>query len=173
MVTTAGRLLVAAPGLFDPNFLRTVIVVLTHNEEGAFGLVLNRPSDSPVADHLPELASSTADPAVVFVGGPVEPEVAFALQRDEEGAGAVPGVGVVDLMDGASPPTDCRVFAGYAGWGPAQLDAELEEGSWYVVDAMVDDVFTDDPGALWAGVLRRQGGHLALIASFPLDPSLN
>jgi putative transcriptional regulator len=172
-----GQLLVASPILLDPNFVRTVILVLQHDQEGAVGVVLNRPSGEEVLRHLPEWAPRLEDPAVVFIGGPVDPAVAIGVVRTTRPAEptAVSGVGMVDLEEdpasvGAGP---VRIFSGYAGWGAGQLEAELAEGAWVVVPANAEDVFTDRPSALWSEVLKRQGGKLAMMASFPLDPSLN
>jgi putative transcriptional regulator len=184
--TTKGRLLVATPRLGDPNFERTVVFMLEHGDEGALGLVLNRPSDIEVGVPLPEWSRFAGQPSVVFVGGPVSQGSAIALGR--VGGGAAPplgdafepvlgGVGVVDL--GIDPDVlgaaldDLRVFTGYAGWGEGQLEAELEEGAWYVVDALPDDAFSSRPSRLWAAVLRRQPPPLNRVALYPPDLSLN
>lgn len=174
----AGRLLVASPRLVDPNFVRTIVALLNHDEQGAMGLVVNRPSDVPVADHLPEWMTRLASPPVVFSGGPVEPSVAIGLRRSyEEGPRATPisGVAMVNFAEDEVEETagDVRVFAGYAGWGPGQLEDEIEEESWIVVPAFAGDVFSQAPEALWARVLGRQGGQIALLASMPIDPQLN
>jgi putative transcriptional regulator len=170
----SGRLLVASPTLLDPNFIGAVILILEHNDDGAFGLVLNHPSDSPVEDHLPWLAGRTGEPGVVFVGGPVEPAIAIALERSEEGTQPTPlhGVAILDVgsEDGDS---ECRVYSGYSGWGAGQLEGEIDEEAWITVDAAAADVFSADPQGLWHRVLRRQGGHLSLLATYPRDPSLN
>lgn len=179
-----GRLLVATPLLVDPNFARSVILMLEHGDEGAVGLVLNRPSETPVADVLPDWADHVAEPPVVYVGGPVSPDGAICLGRSHVlgAVGVDPWtffdgvVGTVDLTAGprALPKTtQVRVYAGYAGWGGEQLAAEIEIGSWYVVDGGVDDVFCVDPDDLWRTVLKRQRGDLAMVANFPSDPSLN
>jgi putative transcriptional regulator len=172
-----GRLLVASPLLVDPNFYRTVVLVLQHGEEGAVGVVLNRPSVEGVGAYLPEWEGRLEEPGVVFVGGPVEPAVAIGVVRNPVPGDptAVEGVGLVDLAaDPASIDRGAvRVFSGYAGWGAGQLEGELAEGAWIVVGAHEEDVFTDRPDELWTAVLRRQGGRLALLATFPPDPSLN
>lgn len=180
----AGRLLVATPLLRDPNFVRTTIFVAEHSPEGAVGVVLNRPSDTDVAGVLPSWGDAVTSPGVVFVGGPVAQEGALALARigdpvlPESGFQlVVDGFGVVDLEGDsaliAPRLAGLRVYAGYAGWGPGQLDAEIAEGSWYVVDGAPDDVFCARPEVLWRDVLRRQGGELALVSTFPADPTLN
>jgi putative transcriptional regulator len=177
------RLLVAAPSLRDPNFERTVVLVVEHAEEGALGVVLNRPSDTDLAVALPRWEAVAAEPPVVFVGGPVAPTAAIGL-----GAASAPGevegwrpifagIGSLDLEhdpdDLAVPVRDVRIFAGYAGWSPGQLEEEVESGAWYVVDALPDDARCPEPDDLWSAVLRRQGGPLALVANFPPDPSMN
>lgn len=174
---TAGTLLVASPLLVDPNFYKTVVFILQHDLEGAVGVVLNRPSEEAVENHLPEWARRLEDPPVVFVGGPVDPAVAIGVVRSDRPAEptALLGVGMVDLGSdpAAGTPGPVRVFSGYAGWGPGQVEAELEEGAWLVLEAEPDDVFTQNPAELWSIVLRRQGGKVAMLATFPLDPSMN
>jgi putative transcriptional regulator len=161
----------------DPNFFKTVVFVLQHDSEGAVGVVLNRPSEELVESHLPEWARRLEDPPLVFVGGPVDPAVAIGVVRSDRSAEptALGGVGMVDLAGdpAAGPPGPVRVFSGYAGWGAGQLEAELEEGAWLVVRAEPDDIFTRDPALLWSMVLRRQGGRIAMLATYPLDPSMN
>jgi putative transcriptional regulator len=182
-VRLRGRLLVAAPPLVDPNFDRTVVYLLEHGSEGALGLVLNRPGDTELREALPDWSALAAEPPVVFAGGPVSPESVIALARSEvtdEREGWVPvgnGVGTVDL---ARAPEDVpvvlegvRVFVGYAGWAPDQLEEELEHGAWFVVDADLDDVFGAHPRDLWRRVLRRQSGKLAMFANCPADASTN
>ncbi|MGF1664993.1 MAG: YqgE/AlgH family protein [Acidimicrobiia bacterium] len=173
-MSLAGRLLVASTMLGDPNFDRTVVFMLQHDDEGALGLVLNRPSDSAVHDHLPWLAGAVIEPYMVFVGGPVEPEIAIALESTQAPVRptALQGVGLADVNQ-ADEGALLRVFSGYSGWGEGQLEGELAEGAWIVVVAEPGDVFTADPGGLWARVLRRQGGHLTLLSTYPPDPSLN
>lgn len=146
------------------------MVVCEHDEDGALGVVLNRATSEPVDAHLPHLADQVAAPPVVFVGGPVQPEVAVALAEGTDH----PFLGNVGLADPEEPPSGrVRVFAGYAGWGPGQLEAELEEGAWAVVDGDPDDIFHDRPDHLWERVLRRQHGDVALWATLPADPTMN
>ena len=177
----AGKLLVATPELVDPNFFRTVVLIVEHDDvEGALGVVLNRPSDAQVAEYLPEWASYTAPP-VVHVGGPVTPDVAIGIVDTpvEPPESWTPVVGDIGLFDLSTSPAEvggvvrARVFAGYAGWVAGQLEAELLVRSWFVVDAAADDVFTDDPAGLWRRVLRRQQGPLSWYADYPPDPALN
>ena len=177
-----GRLLVATPNLSDPNFFRTVVLVIEHGDDGALGVVLNRPSELEVAEPLPAWADVAAQPPVVFVGGPVSPGSAICLARVRPANGdgwepLVGSVGAVDLNlgpDEMTPrPEEVRVFAGYAGWGPRQLEAEIHSGGWFVVDAEPDDALFPLPDDLWSAVLRRQPGRLALFACYPPDPALN
>jgi putative transcriptional regulator len=170
-----GSLLVATPALLDPNFARTVVLVAEHGEDGAMGVVLNRPSGTSVGDAVPELASLAGEEEPLYVGGPVATNAVIALAEVEDPGDAsellLGDVGFV--QDPAVPTKRGRVFLGYAGWSPGQIESELGEQSWIVVPAEPDDVFSEDPGELWSRVLRRQGGGLALLATMPLDPSLN
>lgn len=171
--SVAGRLLVSAPTLTDPNFFRTVVLILQHDEAGAVGVVLNRPSSEAVVDHLPAWSEVLAPPPVVFVGGPVQPEVAIGLVHGHGVSSVVEGVAVADLGAGPDPGVVARIFSGYAGWGPSQLESELAEDAWIVVDARSEDVFDSDPEGLWSRVLRRQPGMLRMLAAYPVDPELN
>jgi putative transcriptional regulator len=178
-----GRLLIATPMLRDPNFDRTVVMLLDHNGDGALGVVLNRPSAMAVADPLPQWVDHVAEPAVVFVGGPVSPGSAICLAqaRDEVTRdGWQPlfaGLGTIDLSLGPSDLGgtigDLRVFAGYAGWGPGQLEAEIDAGAWYVTRPRPGDALCAEPEALWRAVLRRQGGAIAALATYPKELSVN
>ena len=174
----SGRLLVAAPSLEDPNFFRTVVVVLDHGDEGALAVVLNRPGAAAVADILPQWAplAELAPPANIFHGGPVAPDAVIALARCT--SGCPPGwhevVGDVGTVDLSVPPDaqptaldGVRLFSGYAGWAPGQLEAEVEQRAWFVVAADADDAMGSEPDSLWHDVLRRQGGELALLAGYP------
>ena len=173
--TLRGRLLVAAPSLRDPNFVRSVILIAEHGDEGAMGLVLNRPSATSVGEAVPELGSLSSDDDPVYVGGPVAAGSVLALAEVEDPADAselvLGDVGFVQDPDVTARRG--RIFVGYAGWSAGQIEAELEEETWIVVPAHADDVFSDEPDALWSAVLRRQGGPLALLATMPPDPSLN
>ena len=184
MADWEGRLLVATPLLSEGTFARTVVQLLAHGEQdGAFGVVLNRPTETPLADVLPGWALLAPDPAQVFDGGPVQESAAVCVARigltatEPRGYVLVPGtprLATVDLdLDAAPEVEQVRVFAGYAGWSPGQLEAEVEEGSWWVLDGLPSDVFTERPDLLWRQVLRRQGVPLAFAATHPGDPSLN
>jgi putative transcriptional regulator len=190
-----GSLLVASPLLGDPHFNRTVVYVVDHGEHGTTGLVLNRPSTAPIVDLLPQWWELASPPKRLFYGGPVERDAALCLGRTaprpagaiaDGGAGEpVPfgwrtvsgSVGLVDLDSEpaalAAVVTDLRVFAGYAGWGASQLVDEIEAGAWLILAGHAGDVFAEPEVDLWASVLRRQGGRLALLASYPPDPRLN
>lgn len=178
----AGRLLVATPLLDDPNFWRTVVLLCSHDEEGSFGLVLNRPLESAVLDLVPNWRSFVATPQVMFAGGPVDRTQGFALGRSREPieedwwAPVGPGVGLLGFE--GDPTTlgiveHVRVFAGYAGWGAGQLEDEVAEEAWFVVEALPDDAFSAAPERLWQDVLDRQRGELRLFAHFPDDPRWN
>ncbi len=176
-----GRLIVATPDLRDPNFSRTVVLMLEHNEEGALGVVLNRPLDLPVSDVLPDWADVASAPVCLFVGGPVSPTSVIGLGRgDGDGDGFQPlfdGLATLDLeldpLETALGLEGLRVFVGYAGWSPGQLDDELTAGGWLVLDLLPADPFSADPATLWRTVLRRQGGRVAMLATAPEDPSTN
>ena len=185
-VPLGGRLLVAAPKLDEPTFARTVVLLLDHDEDGTLGLVLNRPSRVPVGHLLPAWDGRCTGSDVIFTGGPVADDSALGLgllpgpyDGDEpEGFRRVAGpFGLVDLdldPDEILGDLDAlRVFAGYAGWSPGQLEDELAEGAWYVVDVAPGDVFGDDTETLWQRVLRRQPGELAFVATPSSDPTLN
>jgi putative transcriptional regulator len=182
--STKGRLLVAAPSLSDPNFRRTVVMMLEHDDaQGALGVVLNRPSFTEVAGPLPEWEPVAAFPDVFFLGGPVTPGNVIGLARvwpEAEGEGVTPLIDRLAVVDLNRAPTElgamveeARAFAGCAGWGVGQLEAEIGVGAWFVVDALADDALSPEPEELWAGVLRRQGGRLAMFSTFPPELSMN
>lgn len=183
----AGRLLVATPVLTEPNFARAVVAVLQHtDEDGALGVVVNRPSELVLGDVLPAWHDLAAEPAVVFTGGPVQPQAAICLGRSRPGAprsgsfAGLAGTGLLGTVDLDADPDELRpalellrVFAGYAGWAAGQLEAEVQEGAWWVLDALPGDAFAPRPELLWGQVLRRQGPPLAFAACYPVDPTLN
>jgi putative transcriptional regulator len=182
---TKGRLLLATPPLEDPNFDRTVIYILEHHDEGALGVVLNRPSPEELGEPLDAWADLQSDPSLVFVGGPVEPDALIALARtlqplDEADEHLAPLSGDLASADLAADPLDVipsisalRVFRGYSGWGPGQLEGEIEAGAWLVLDPDPEDVFTPAPDELWRSVLRRQPGRLSWLAGAPDDLAAN
>lgn len=176
-----GQLLIAGATLPDPNFARTVVLVCEHSDDGALGLVLNRAGGLLVAEAAPELSELAGDDALIGEGGPVQTDALLVLGEFEDASHAaicVTGtVGLVgdgsDIDELAAVTRRARVFAGYAGWGPGQLDAELERDDWFVAPAGVDDIFDPDPEELWQRVLARKGGHYAVVARMPIDPSVN
>jgi putative transcriptional regulator len=182
---TKGRLLLATPPLEDPNFDRTVIFMLEHHDEGAIGVVINRPSIESLDEPLDRWIELQCTPSSVFTGGPVDQNALIALaqtaeQVDEETEHLSPIVGTIASADLTADPAlvagdvlGVRVFRGYAGWGPGQLEVEIAAGSWMVLDSQTDDVFSDDPEELWRTVLRRQPGRLAWLADAPDDLSVN
>lgn len=182
-VSHAGRLLVASPVIGDPNFERTVVLLLDHDPEGALGVVLNRPSDLEAAEVLPGWSDLTARPGVVFSGGPVEQEGIIGLGRrtGDDVTGpfqvTVGTIGVVDLsvepLDAIGTVDGLRLFAGYAGWGAGQLESEVVGGGWWIADADPADPLTEVPEDLWSAVVGRQAEPLRRWAFYPPDPSLN
>jgi putative transcriptional regulator len=176
-----GQLLLAAPSLHDPNFLRTVVLIGVHNDDGAMGVILNRPSNVTVGEAVPQLQPAVDELERVYVGGPVAPTSVVCLAEFTDPACAelivlgrigfpAAGAAVEDL---ARATARWRVFAGYAGWGEGQLDAELERGDWISDTALPEDVFSDRAEAMWSSVLTRKGGSYALVARMPVDPSSN
>jgi putative transcriptional regulator len=185
----AGRLLVASPVLGDPNFRRSVVLIVEHEAaQGTLGVILNRPTEVPVGQVLEPWTELATSPSVVFSGGPVAPTSALALALvpgTDEPVGwhpldGTPGMARLGLVDLDVPPgllaaaiARLRVYAGYAGWAVGQLQAEIDEGAWYVLPAEPADAFDAEPVRLWPAVLRRQGGEMAYIATYPDDPSQN
>jgi putative transcriptional regulator len=181
--TLTGRLLVASPQLAGTPFSRAVILLLDHDEDGALGVVVNHPTPVEVADVLPSWQPYASGPGVVFQGGPVALDSALCLAAVDgtvEPLGWRRVLGALGLVDLDAPPElvagdlgAMRIFAGYAGWSPGQLESELAEGSWFVVEAEPGDAFDTDPEGLWRRVLRRQPGELAWLSTWPDDPSMN
>jgi putative transcriptional regulator len=183
MESLRGQLLIASPKIVDPNFRRVVVYMAEHTEEGAMGVVLNRPAETTVGEAVPDLAWLAANDAdAVWVGGPVSPSSVIVLAEFddpseaallvEDDLGFVPAE-VEDRDAFAAGVRRARIFAGHAGWGPGQLEFELEEDSWIIEPAQRTDVFTAQPDALWSAVLRRKGSEYVLLATMPMDPSLN
>jgi putative transcriptional regulator len=184
-VQTKGRLLLATPPLDDPNFDRSVVYMIEHQPDGALGVVINRPTEEELDEPLDRWFSLQAPPQCVFEGGPVETGAMIALALtnhplSEPTEEIAPIAGSVASADLSTDPAlvagivrSVRVFRGYAGWGPGQLDAEIDAGAWLVLDADPADMFSDAPAALWRDVLRRQGGRLAWLALAPDDLSAN
>jgi putative transcriptional regulator len=178
-----GKLIVATPALGDPNFERTVVLMLEHGAEGALGIVLNRPTDTPLSEAVSDWAPLASPPAVVYLGGPVGIGTIIALgvtRSDDVPTGTERVTGPLVAVDLSVDPeslapalTGLRVWTGYAGWAAGQLEAELAQEAWFVVDADVSDATTSDPAALWRSVLGRQRGTLSWFSNFPEDPSHN
>src|SRR3954465_12705914 len=198
MHSLCGQLLIASPVLVDPNFHRTVLLIAEHTDEGAMGLVLNRPAETLVADAVPAPSELADAGAPVYVGGPGasdsvivlaefdEPSLAGALLDDDLGFGGRPPAAALPdaalgLVGSASADLDgvaggvrrARVFAGHSGWGPGQLEGELEDEAWIIEPPLREEIFSEDVSGLWAAILRRKGRRYALLSTMPLDPSLN
>ena len=181
MDSLAGHVLVASPSILDPNFERTVVLVTAHTDEGAIGVILNRCSEATVGEAVPQLSPVLDAHDQIYVGGPVNPQGVAVLAEfddpDDAGVVVMDDVGFValdDALEGDAPQLQrARVFAGVAGWGPEQLEEELERDDWIIEPAELGDIFTEDPDGLWSAVLQRKGGRYALVARMPIDPSLN
>jgi putative transcriptional regulator len=181
MESARGQLLIAGPGLLDPNFWRTVVLVIEHTEEGALGVVLNRPSETTAGEAVPQLSELVDDGDPVLIGGPVQPSAVIVLAEFEDSNEAAlvafEDIGVLGTSVGPDElgvgVRRARAFVGHAGWGPGQLDSELERGDWILEPAQREDAFAEDPRGLWSEVLTRKGGSYALVARMPADPSVN
>jgi putative transcriptional regulator len=174
-----GKLLVSSPSLVDPNFRKTVVLIAHHDDDGALGLVLSRPSAVPASEAVPSLEGLPGADAPVFVGGPVQPQAFMALAEfaDVEDA-AAPIFDHIGFVSADAEPDllsirRVRLFAGYAGWGAGQLEEEVANEDWILEPALADDAFTEEPDELWRVILRRKGGIYELVARMPEDPSLN
>jgi putative transcriptional regulator len=179
MESLQGQLLVSAPSLLDPQFRRTVVLIAHHDEDGAMGLVLTRPSDVAATDAVPSLVGLPGSDEPVYVGGPVQPEAFMVLAEFEDvSEAAAPIFGGIGFLPAEAEPDQLsirrlRLFAGYAGWGAGQLEAELAEPAWIVVPAVAGDAFATDPDELWRTVLHRAGSEYSLMETMPYDPDLN
>ncbi|MCY4664983.1 MAG: YqgE/AlgH family protein [Acidimicrobiaceae bacterium] len=172
----------ATPSLSDPNFRQTVLLMLEHSEEGALGVVLNRPSELTVSSAIEDWAAAVSRPRVVFVGGPVSQSSVIALASvalddvDESWSQVIGRIGTVDLEcdpDEVGGLDQVRIFAGYAAWAPGQLEAELAEDAWFVLELEGSDPFSEDPNELWWQVFARQQGDLRRLRLFPRNPADN
>ena len=181
MDSLRGQLLVAAPSLQDPNFFRTVVLIVEHTDEGAMGIVLNRAADTELQEAVPDLVGVPGIEDLMHVGGPVQPQTVILVAEFTDPEADTPlvvgSVGVVgaetDLDELPAAIIRGRAFAGYAGWGPGQLESELAEEAWFTVAPLPDDLLADEPDALWSTVLARKGGWHRVVARMPADPSLN
>ncbi len=173
----AGQFLVATPIISEPPFARTVVLLLEHDESGAIGLVLNSETNLPVKDHIQGIDTHLAEPPSIFIGGPVSSETAVSLGR---GRGleflrpnALVGIGIVNLEQPLDELEQLRIFAGYAGWSPSQLEFEVEEGAWWLMFPDLDEIFTSDVEGMWERTVARGPGTMPLHATYPRDPSNN
>src|SRR5947209_9300141 len=181
MESARGKLLIAGPMLLDPNFWRTVVLVIEHTDDGALGLVLNRPSETTVGEAISQLEELVDAGEELFIGGPVQPSSVIVLAEFEDPADAAliafDDVGVLGTGPSEEELTAGiragRAFLGHAGWGPGQLDGELERGDWILEPAKLEDAFSTEARLLWSEVLTRKGGSYALVARMPADPSMN
>ncbi len=175
--TLAGQFLVATPVISLPPFARTVVLMLEHDDSGAIGLVLNTVTDLRVKDHIPGLEDRLTEPHNVFLGGPVSSDTAVSLGR---GQGIeflrpppLPGIGLVDVEETLEGLDALRIFAGYSGWDPDQLEAEIEERAWWILFPNLDEIFTSHTEGMWERTVERGPGSLPLYSTYPFDPSAN
>ncbi len=180
MESLRGQLLISGGGLYDPNFRHTVVLVGEHNSDGALGVVLNRALNVTVDKVFPPLSGLVPPGELLFQGGPVQPESAVLLAEfaDPDFADLLVFGSVGFLVGDVSTDIQsrilrARVFAGYSGWGPGQLEAEMDADSWILDPARVEDVFTEAPDLLWSGVLERKGPEYKRLSRMPYDPSMN
>ena len=181
MDSLQGQLLIGAPSIFDPNFRQTVVLIAKHDDEGAMGVVLNRPLDTAVGEAAPQLAGLVDLDEPIFYGGPVQPSALVVLAEfDDPAAAALTVLGDIgfvaigtDLEEAAGATRRARVFAGHSGWDASQLESEMERDDWIVEPVTREDIFSNDAGELWTAVLERKGGQYAFMARMPFDPSLN
>lgn len=190
----AGHFLIAETDLQDPNFFRTVVLIIQHNEEGAFGLVVNRASEVTVGDVIEEASPSPIAALPVYVGGPVQQNYVFVLHNgvperyrsdysDEVSNGVIFEPSFQHILDYANsedyrePPEGStptiRVFAGYSGWGPGQLESELEQDAWFIHPAQGDVVFEEDAQDGWKAALSKKGSFYRIVAETGYNPSMN
>ena len=180
MDSLQGKLLISSGGLYDPNFRHTVVLIGRHTPDGALGVILNRMQDVAVADALPDLAALVPPGERLYLGGPVQPEGAVLLADfDRPELADLLVLGTVGFVTGEASPElargirRARVYVGYSGWGPGQLEAEMAADSWIVEDARPEDIFTDAPDLLWSRVLQRKGPQFRRLSRMPYDPSMN
>lgn len=180
MESLRGQLLISSGGLYDPNFRHTVVLIGEHNADGALGVVLNRALDVTVEESIPVLGELVPRGEVLYQGGPVQPGGAVLLAELAnpeladvpvfESVGFLVGEVSADIK---SSILRARVYTGYSGWGPGQLEGEMAADSWIIEPALVDDVFTDVPDLLWSRVLERKGPEYQMLSKMPYDPSTN
>ncbi len=181
--TLRGRLLVAAPDLHDPNFYHTVVFLLEHDERGALGVILNRPTDIQATDMFPEWQHRISDPPVIFQGGPVQPDAYIGLARlnsdvtPDHWIPIIDSVGLLSIQDEAKTDdleiSAFRLYSGYAGWGGEQLESEIDAGGWFTLPGAPQDVFESQPANLWFRLLRDHQGQWPWRVRPPADPTRN
>lgn len=180
MDSLKGELLIAGAGIFGAAFRQAVVLVAEHDETSALGFVVNRPSDLIAAEAADELARLPLPDPRIYLGGPVQPGAVAVVGEFEQADFAGNLIfGSIGML-GAGPDgiettgvTRAKVFSGYAGWGPGQLESELEEGAWVIETARAEDVFARDPDHLWRDVLRRKGGEFVMLSTMSADPTAN
>lgn len=180
MKSLRGQLLISSSGLFDPNFRHTVVLIGQHTAEGALGVVLNRPTDTPVSEVIPALSELVRPDELLFHGGPVElGSPVLVAEMTDPAVADIPVFGPVGFLTGEVSEEQragivrARVFVGYSGWDSGQLEAEMAHDSWVLDPARIEDVFSGDPEQLWHEVLRRKGGDYRMMARVPFDPTMN
>jgi putative transcriptional regulator len=181
VTSLTGQLLIATPSLRDPTFARTVIAVAGHDDDGALGVVLNRRADAFVGDTVPDLADVVESGERLHIGGPVQDDsIVVMAEFDDPDEAHLVITGAIGLVSErtqidrlAELSGRRRAFAGYAGWSPGQLDAEVENEDWFLTDALPEDLFSEEPESLWSEVLERMGGEYRLVARMPVDVSVN
>ena len=176
-ISLAGRFLIAMPGMGDTRFDRSVIYMLAHDNDGAMGFTVNRPTDGltlgEIASNLPASVSETGLRHLpVFVGGPVQPESGFVLHSVEPTGDDLnqPQVAVTQSLDilvqaaNGKGPEYMRLGLGYAGWGPGQLENEIQENAWLIIEADVKDVFDANVEGLYKRLIGKLGIDLAMLS---------
>lgn len=180
MESLKGQLLISSGGLYDPNFRHTVVLIGEHNEDGALGVVINRVLEVSVKEAVPVLADLVSPGDPLYQGGPVQPTSPVLLaELSQPELADLHVFGSIGFLSGEIPVgisrsiLRARVYAGYSGWAPGQLEAEMEADSWIVDPAREEDVFTDNPDLLWSRVLQRKGPEYRQMSRMPFDPSMN
>jgi putative transcriptional regulator len=189
----AGHFLISDINLMDPNFFRSVVLMMSHDEEGAFGLVVNRPSRYTLGDLVDGARDTPAAAVPVYIGGPVQQEILFMLHAEFPGdvssEGSEHPLEDVVFEPATQPMMDylkeewsaldegerpaVRLYAGYSGWGPGQLESELKADAWVILKATSEIVFHSDPEKGWADALARKGPLYRIILQTGFKPSMN
>ena len=177
-----GQLLLDSGQLQGSFFQRTVVLICQHDSEGAFGLVLNRNTGSKAGDMIVANLPQQIKSCPLYLGGPVQPAALSFLHTDAfiPEANVMPNLNLghsldtlIDLGDSFSPERKIKMFAGYAGWSPGQLEDEIKRQAWLTHPASLDLVFDTEPEQLWQKILRGKGWKYRLLSEIPEDPSLN